>query len=312
MCISQRQSLSNAYYKGSILRNNDFGVDNYCNGSFFALNGISIINRCIFEYTPSYIRLHPVNMPSRKRSKGKARRARAAASSSVVNKNANDIGEVQMLNTLSLKQDKRCSHGRPRNPSDECTRFMASYEAELKYLMNAQSSLASIGALSKASKTVKVAKSDVDDVSACILSLGVDYVLRGDFDMATTIAMSLVQLRHSNFFGSSVPSSKAIQKVVDLSHEGIRETIAFYSKRIDCSCLKDHSKALKSLPAMGNCFYCKTIRPRKELLICSRCRTSRYCSTTCQAAEWPEHKTVCKGIELALIRVEKETDSAQN
>jgi len=212
-------------------------------------------------------------MPSRKRSKGKARKARAAANSSVVNNNdTRDDSEQQlsqMMSTLSLnKQGNSCSHGRPRNLSDECNRFMTSYESELKRLVKAKAKLASYEALANASKTVAVLKSEVDDVSACILSLGVDYVLRGDYDMATTIATSLVQHQHAN----TGPSSKAIQKVVDLSHEGIRETIAFYSKRIHCSCLKDHSKALKSLPAMGHCFYCKTVRPRKELLICSRCR----------------------------------------
>jgi hypothetical protein len=34
--------------------------------------------------------------------------------------------------------------------------------------------------------------------------------------------------------------------------------------------------------------------PGDKLLQCSRCKWAKYCSTTCQRAHWPKHKSVCK------------------
>ena len=74
----------------------------------------------------------------------------------------------------------------------------------------------------------------------------------------------------------------------------MRDLLKFYSKRITCSCLKEmYSEARKNMPKMGKCSYCNGVKERASLSICSRCRVIQYCSRGCQVAHWPTHQGYC-------------------
>ena len=73
-----------------------------------------------------------------------------------------------------------------------------------------------------------------------------------------------------------------------------RDMLKFYRKRTTCSCLKGmHLDARKTLPKMGACYLCDEEKERSLLMVCGRCRVIQYCSRECQIAAWPMHKSSC-------------------
>ena len=78
-------------------------------------------------------------------------------------------------------------------------------------------------------------------------------------------------------------------------HAGnLRDLLKFYSKRITCSCLKKiYSDARKTLPKAGCCYNCREVKERSSLSVCSRCRINQYCSRECQIEHWPTHQSFC-------------------
>ena len=70
-----------------------------------------------------------------------------------------------------------------------------------------------------------------------------------------------------------------------------RDVLKFFRKRISCSCLKRmHLDARKSSLKLGKCSHCEEVKERALLMVCSRCRINQYCSRVCQIADWPRHK----------------------
>ena len=58
----------------------------------------------------------------------------------------------------------------------------------------------------------------------------------------------------------------------------------------------------------GKCHHCgASPAPGSKLQACSSCKTASYCGRGCQAADWPEHKTVCK-----MLQPLKEVGAAQS
>ena len=83
-------------------------------------------------------------------------------------------------------------------------------------------------------------------------------------------------------------------KITDLHGGNMRDVLKFFSKRTSCSCLKKmHSDARKTMPKQGFCQYCNAAKERARLSVCSRCRIQQYCSRECQVAGWLGHKRCC-------------------
>jgi len=77
-----------------------------------------------------------------------------------------------------------------------------------------------------------------------------------------------------------------------------RDLLKFISKRLSCSCLRNLNKiARKTLPKLGVCSGCLQVKERSTLRMCARCRCPHYlyCSKTCQATAWSKnHKVQCE------------------
>ncbi|KAI0717160.1 hypothetical protein C8Q76DRAFT_726803 [Earliella scabrosa] len=55
-------------------------------------------------------------------------------------------------------------------------------------------------------------------------------------------------------------------------------------------------------PLSASCAKCRTDQSSQgEQKRCSACKLTRYCSTTCQRADWPRHKVACKCIKFVEI-----------
>ncbi len=55
---------------------------------------------------------------------------------------------------------------------------------------------------------------------------------------------------------------------------------------------KDRELMLEALANKNVCPYCASTS--KRLRVCGACGSVKYCSKSCQSADWPEHKNICK------------------
>lgn len=73
-----------------------------------------------------------------------------------------------------------------------------------------------------------------------------------------------------------------------------RDLLKFFRKRMNCSCLKKlHLEARKNSPKLGKCDTCKQVKDRAQLMVCSRCMIAQYCSRECQVSALPRHRGIC-------------------
>ena len=75
--------------------------------------------------------------------------------------------------------------------------------------------------------------------------------------------------------------------------------VSFFRKRTPCKCLDSKYKEVKSITKIGFCYNPKCSLPerktaRSKMLSCTQCRKANYCSSECQAADWPFHKGFCR------------------
>ena len=263
-------------------------------------------------------------MPSRKRNKGKQRKAKAASAATsascetLLQLSGQDGKLAQLINNLSLK---KCDHGRPTlADGDACKLFMMEFERAL--VLTNDDEITSL--FSCASKAIESAAdyslilsngNDMEQARACLLALGADFLHEavntreeGPLQQACAIAMSVVLFdEHKNACQQLaanpgiIPDQFSLRinpttllKVGDLIGGGLRETVSFFAKRLDCSCLKEMYNEVKGGKKTAICAHCHQTKERKALMLCSGCKTTQYCSTKCQKDHWPRHKNDCR------------------
>ncbi|KAF7325861.1 MYND-type domain-containing protein [Mycena kentingensis (nom. inval.)] len=60
------------------------------------------------------------------------------------------------------------------------------------------------------------------------------------------------------------------------------------------------------------CNNCKKTDGADQFKRCSRCKQASYCSTDCQAANWPSHKATCRPSQVRGITIACEGDMRRN
>ena len=119
-------------------------------------------------------------------------------------------------------------------------------------------------------------------------------------DLGAVISIAILVLE--NYDGtdnivSTINGRVVASKLRDIHWSGSsleRDMLKFFRKRTACSCLKDmHLEARKTQPKVGMCNHCWVMKERSLLMVCSRCRVAQYCSRECQIAQWPKHKCEC-------------------
>ena len=87
-----------------------------------------------------------------------------------------------------------------------------------------------------------------------------------------------------------VPRVSAIDQI-----DNARGFVRFVATIIPCDCLDGkHAGMIKKKDNTVFCWNCVGETPIQNVLRCSRCKTTNYCSEACQHANWSEHKQVCK------------------
>ena len=248
-------------------------------------------------------------MPSRKKAKGKARRAKAKA------KDDCDSGnEISLLvGNLSLNSKNKCTHGRRDISSDHiCFHFVEEFEVAVKAafeeLVFKQQNptcgpfLIYGNAINRVDSDLCTEISGNDDnvqiLRSLLLSLGVDLLLSDreySSPPATIVAIAVLFVQHKFDIKEVRASDTSARALHDLNDGGSEEdTTRILSKRIPCNCLKEKHAQAKAETKVGMCSYCRKLMDRKELMLCGGCKIPQYCSVECQKADWTAgHKNWC-------------------
>ena len=252
-------------------------------------------------------------MPSRKRNKGRARRAKLAA---------------------------RCSHGKPTDTIVDVDNVMFEFKVALDSCLEDSSS--PYGAYKTAmdrmmSKNKRLSDSwfafegtKKDYLLLSLLSLGTSLLLKEGIvslrgyptassyytGLAAVVASAYLELNELDevsvlerklndlCFGGQVSDSvvllslKAYSFLFFILFSDIcqREAIKFFHRRISCNCLAEKFKAVKNNPKISGCDSCGEKAKRTDLLLCSGCRVAQYCDRSCQQKKWEVHREYCENV----------------
>ena len=248
-------------------------------------------------------------MPSRKRGKGKERKAKKLAE--VYNKwqrwaHGEDISGRKVI---------ECNHGFALNIPDNCNNPglhnhpVFSFMNILGPLWNDKphdqiSLLRNLKCTVATNPQVWEDETHRQTVTNILILCGVNMILAMNAEISQLVGIVDTILVLENYhvegdFDSAANSRVAATKMRDImdfsSITARRDVLKFFRKRLTaCSCLKKmHVEARKTRPKLGNCFHCGVSKERRLLMVCGRCRISQYCSRECQMADWSVHKRYC-------------------
>ena len=247
-------------------------------------------------------------MPSRKRNKGKERKAKKAEMIEIKRAGIRSMwmGWARGENVLdSGRVITQCNHGCDLNIPDDnhpVTRFMDA----LNTVDNLADTFVTHLAVWNDDRHRKMTRD-------LMLGSGTTMTLSNKVNVLRVSNMACVIMVLENYGGSgdidsTINSRVVVTKIRDLGvgnggSGSLRDVLKFYRKRTTCKCLKErHLHARQTLPKLGVCRYCTEFKERSSLMVCSRCRIDHYCSRECQVADWPSHKREC----VTCARVQKE------
>ena len=226
-------------------------------------------------------------MPSRKRAKGKERKAAVALRSRP---------RWERLARWGEEHDIKCSHGVAviPGPGHPLRIFLDNHFEEMMTNLD----------VSYEQGEILVDDTNRKMLHALLISIGTNVILSAKpnehiWPLLGTGACKILLLEQyeqtRNLEAAETGMCVGGSKLVG---GGDREQVQFYCKRLPCSCLKKrYSDAKKSLPKQGVCHHCRKEMDRKSLLLCSACRVAAFCSVECQRADWVAgHKEECQNL----------------
>jgi len=253
-------------------------------------------------------------MPSRKKAKGKARRAikeaKAAAAEEeeegdeeqaalVANQDGSLEGQMQRLTMDDLLRDREkiCRHGLELESCEEQIAFLeafrdGSYNERLGFFAAMEKTQETFASVWKDAEKLKQV------VSYCV-AIGTQWIIDEEEDQARfwpSITYFFEEIIAVEFF-----SQRSLQlcRIDELCSCDPHTLVSFFRKRIPCKCLDEKYEEVKSVTKMGSCSNPDCNLPdgkaeRNKILYCAQCDQVGYCSRACQKAHWKEHKKICR------------------
>ncbi len=260
-------------------------------------------------------------MPSRKKAKGKARKAAKEAKAKARAKEGQDqeavattanqlhdplearIQRLQIIHASSMN----CDHGLDSLSYDVekiCLDFIHAF-------IDVFISKDSVSVVDKFITAIQVTGEEFDEVYSSkletvvsiILCSGTRCVLDGQ-DHYNDYARFYASLacHFEEMKAVWVCKSKAAPnwaKIIEMCGADDHTLVAYYRKRIPCPCLDKIYEEVKSVKKMGWCYNPNCSRPnqmteRSKMFCCARCGEVNYCSSECQKADWKRHKETCQ------------------
>jgi hypothetical protein len=253
-------------------------------------------------------------MVSRKKEKGKARRAakqeqaKEEASDAVAVGNQRQEGplEAQMERLQINSTAMKCSHGKVILSPDD-TKICLDFINAFITLYNAGGDKLGgklVGAYAAtAEKYPNVYSSKLESVVSILLGEGTQCILEGG-DNGNAICFAMFARFFEEYLAVDVRETKAATnwaKIYELSNADDHTLVKYYRKRIPCSCLDQKYDEVKSVTKMGFCYNLNCGLPnrkveRSKMFYCTRCGYVNYCSIECQKAHWGGHKEFCDAV----------------
>ena len=232
-------------------------------------------------------------MPSRKRNKGKERRAKKEAATA----SPSTLWETWALGT-SLSSV--CNHGCVIPPPNHAVRsFMHTFDEALSGEGGTYDLVEVIGNTFQKHPEVWNDTKHRQMAIGVLLRMGTNMIMNtlddNNYQFERHLGIAILALECYDGKGDSrYVLHCAMMKGSVLAQGGERDMWRFYSKRLPCSCFKAKYKhARMTLPKLGRCMHCKQYKERSSLMTCARCKFPFYCSKQCQASNWSRHEHEC-------------------
>ncbi len=257
-------------------------------------------------------------MVSRKKAKGKARRAVKEAKAEEAQEGAQEQkaleAQLQRLTINNLvRESGDCSHGFEVEGRDLklCLDFIKAFRGgyDAKWDSGDHSIMsclnAGVAAIEKEDKLAAMWNdaAGMKKLVSYVVWEGTHCILVGDPQDAGLSAS------HVFFFEQNIavriektkPMVISWHGAAELQNSDLHTLVKFFRKRIPCKCLDLMYKRVKSVTKMGlcsnvECFLSGKKVAQSEMFYCDRCREACYCSVECQTAHWPRHKKWCKRV----------------
>ena len=267
-------------------------------------------------------------MPSRKKAKGKARRAAKTKAEEEGGQAPVEVAVGQRQEESVEAQLRRlvingtvCRHGYP-SLSDGDQKICRDFIVAFMTTFLSKNDLG--GSLETAHKATMVEYADVydfkmDAVFSMLLASGTQLLLGGDNGQAELFAM--LASYFENYMAVAVgyrqtQATVSLTKTFELCGADGHTLVSYYKKRIPCGCLDETYKKVKPVKKLGLCFNPSCSKPnrkaeRSKMFTCPRCGDANYCSVECQKIHWKEHKQFCDedakldSNQTTLLSVEK-------
>ena len=244
-------------------------------------------------------------MPSRKKAKGKARKAAKAKEESraVAAAGQRQVGSLEaQMQGLEINHQftyVNCSHDWPSSLSVGEEKIYIDFIETFIDEFASKGLIGLVAAQAAANeKYPSLYPSKLDTVVSIILSYGTQMILEGKNDIAGLYAV--LAFSFEDYMAAlKTKGAPCLSKMLELHSADEHTLVSYYKKRTSCSCLDEKYKEVKSVKKMGWCYNKTCSHPgrkveRSKMFCCTRCGEANYCSVECQRADWKTHKMFCK------------------
>ena len=239
---------------------------------------------------------------SRKKDKGRARKAKAAA---------------ELQRWITNPNDSICNHGQEKDTPEVCVQFIASFY-QIYMVRVAKISTPVPWAVRDALDTAysKFPEAIVNEMYLEIIKKNitcnaVESIIgnctrysRKEHSQITYGSAAALMMIDSYVPSTPIPKGniderdpKTYLRNSDIVNSRCqRSMIKYFINQIPCKCLDQYmyAQVRSATPKMGKCFNCSTRRETSSLYICTGCERMQYCSKLCQLEHVPKHKKNCK------------------